>query len=139
MNNNYIVLVVALICGVLLLSVPMKCTGLSGNCGVEGFMSYFGYFKQYCPSCSNRDGPSCMKCLNCGICKKGNKKTCTQGESSGPWFSSDCDEWQYGTSDFYYPNSSIYPVSLSKRFWSDAEPSVRSQYKWNKLPIHSVK
>jgi len=139
MNNNYIVLVVALICGVLLLSVPMKCTGLSGNGGVEGFMTYYGYFKQYCGSCDQRSKESCLKCQNCGLCNKGGKLSCVQGGMDGPWFSEDCDSYQYGTSQFFYPNSSIYPVSLEKRFFPKAQTSVRVTYRWNKLPIHPVK
>jgi len=139
MNNNYIVLLVALICAVLLLSVPSGWAGMGHGDGVEGFHTYYGYFKQYCPSCHFRTKESCLKCQNCGLCTKNGKTTCVPGSSDGSWFSENCDEWQYGTSDFYYPNSSIYPVALTKHFWPNAKPSIRSQYRWNKLPMHPVK
>lgn len=137
MYNNYIVLLVALVCAVLLLSVPMKCPGLCGN-NVEGFRTYYGYFKQYCPSCGQRSKESCMSCLNCGLCYKNGRAECQPGSSEGPWSSSDCDKWVYGDTNVFYPNSSVYPVALTKKFWPMARPSVKKPYRWNKLPMHPV-
>lgn len=138
MNNNYIVLLVALICGVLLLSVPMKCTGLGGNDGVEGFHTYYSYFKQYCPSVSMRSRESCAKCQNGGWCEKNGRGRCISGSSDGPFFSEDCDKYTYADTNVYYPNSSYYPVALTKTFFPKSEKSIRSQYRWNKLPIYPV-
>src|SRR5689334_23342571 len=132
MNNNYIVLLIALICAVLLLSVPSGWTGLMGDKGgVEGFMTYFGFYKQYCASCNWRSPESCLKCTNCGICVKDGQSKCISGSSDGPFFSENCDSYQYGTSDYYAPGSSYYPVALTKTFWPNAKPSVRVQYRWN--------
>ena len=139
MNNNYIVLLVALICAVLLLSVPSGLVAGHKDGGIEGFHTYYSYFKNYCPSTSWRSQESCAKCTNGGWCVKGGKGQCVAGSMDGPFFSEDCDEYTYGDTNIFYPNSSVYPVALTKTFFPTAQKSIRGQYRWNKLPIHPVK
>ena len=103
---------------------------------VENFHTYFGYFKNHCESCNWRSPESCYKCTNCGLCEKEDGTViCTEGSSDGPFFSNDCVRYIYGSSQFYYPYSYIYPISKTKTFFPKNEPSIRHQYKWvNHLP-----
>lgn len=110
MQRYIIVLFWILILAVILLSVPSKCT-LSNGVKKEGFTDYYGYYKQYCPSCNWRGLSSCGKCTNCGICvTEAGQASCAAGDASGPYFRSDCDKWSYGDDQTFYAGANVYPT-----------------------------
>jgi len=78
---------------------------------VEGFYTYPGYYKKYCPSCGWRSRYNCSKCTNCGYCVTASGYgECVPGDSSGPYFRSDCMYWEYGDAYDFYPYSHVFPV-----------------------------
>ena len=118
-KNKNVVLLWILIFGIVAISVPLRCSIMSTESSnkKEGFYTYYGYYKRYCPSCGWRDPySSCGKCTNCGTCITPNGKAeCVPGDSAGPYFREDCQMWLYGTPYYNYPYSHIYPsTSLSK-------------------------
>lgn len=115
-NNNTVILFWVLVFAVLLLSTPTKCPSLDPK--KEGFYSYSGYYKKYCPSCGWRSRYSCDKCTNCGYCiTASGYGECVPGDSSGPYFRSDCKFWSYNDEYFSYPFSHVFPIV-----------KIRSQY-----------
>lgn len=110
MENLVVIFIILIIC-LLLLSFPLKCNPKNKNSNVEGFYTYQGYYKKYCPSCGWRSRYSCSNCTNCGWCitKDGNGQ-CVPGDGSGPYFRNDCMYWEYNDPYFYYPYSNIYPI-----------------------------
>lgn len=90
MGKDAAILLWILIIAVVLLSTPFKCEPKK-----EGFYTYYGYYKQYCPSCGWRSRYSCAKCTNCGYCiTASGAGFCTPGDSSGPFFENSCVYWE---------------------------------------------
>ncbi len=90
-------------CAVLMLTTSFECRSLSTDQEKEGFYTYYGYYKKYCPSCGWRSRYSCSKCTNCGYCiTPSGYGECVPGDSSGPYFREDCQSWIFG---FYWPLS----------------------------------
>ena len=59
----------------------------------ENFIPYFGY----CGGCGYKNRGNCRNCLDCGFCINYNGYgECVPGDSSGPYFRSDCASWEYG-------------------------------------------
>ena len=115
LTQSLFLLWVLILC-VIFLSTPTQCNSLSDN--TEGFYTYYGYYKKYCPSCGWRSRYACSKCTNCGYCVTASGYgECVPGDSSGPYFRSDCMYWEFGDPYYYYPYSHIFPVV-----------SIRSQY-----------
>lgn len=108
MNNNVVIFLVILIFCVVLLSFPTKC---NPDKNVEGFYTYQGYYKKYCPSCGWRSRASCSNCTNCGYCiKSDGTAECVPGSSEGPYYRNDCMYYEFNSPTFYYPYSNIYPI-----------------------------
>jgi hypothetical protein len=107
MNPIALVLLWIFILAIILLSTPTKCPAQT-----EGFDTYYGYYKRYCPTCGWRSRASCSKCLNCGwSINAAGQGQCVPGDSSGPYYTDDTMYWEYGNdNNFYYPYSHIYPV-----------------------------
>lgn len=105
-SKKYILFFILIIVLVILsLSFPTKCFNK------EHFDTYYGYYKQFCPTCGWRSRSSCGKCTNCGVCvKEDGSAECVPGDSNGPYFDADCIAWEYGDPYYYYPYSHIYPV-----------------------------
>ena len=119
MDSKMLILFWVLLLAIILLSTP---TGSRKN--IEGFYTDYGYYKRYCPSCGWRSRNSCSKCTNCGYCiTASGYGECVPGDSSGPYFRSDCMYWEYGDPYYCYPYSHIYPVVKAK--------SVYPYYRWN--------
>lgn len=89
-----------------------------------------GYFPfRYCRSCGYRSRRQCNKCTNCGFCVpyrgKGN---CVPGDNRGPYFRSDCVDWEYGDEYIYRdhprryrrrrPRSSYFRGRRKPWYWS---------------------
>lgn len=105
MENYIIVLFWILVLMVILSSIPIK----------EGYHNFFGYSKQYCPSCGWRSMKSCKDCINCGICTTANGvSSCSLGDQSGPYYRNDCAYWDYGNQYNYYQNAIAYPVVTTR-------------------------
>jgi hypothetical protein len=78
METKYIVLAVVLL--VLLLCIPSKSEGYSSFCG----------------NCHDLTPEQCANCPNCGVCaKEGGCRKCVQGDDAGPFFNSNCVDWEY--------------------------------------------
>jgi len=108
-----IILFWVLVIAVIFLSLPTTCNAVK-----EGFYTLGGYYKRYCPSCGDRSRHGCSKCTNCGYCitASGNGE-CAPGDSSGPYFRSDCMYWEYGSDSFYYPYRNYYPLTRTKTLY----------------------
>lgn len=107
-GNTVIILWLVLLC-LVLLSTPTKCNTLDKS--KEGFYTYYGYYKKYCPSCGWRSRYSCSKCTNCGYCiTASGQGQCVPGDASGPYFRTDCQYYEFGDSYYFYPYSHIFPV-----------------------------
>lgn len=118
--NKYVVILfwVVFVC-IILLSIPTMCGQH------ENFINYYGHFKSYCPSCGWRSRNSCSKCTNCGYCiTASGYGECVPGDSSGPYFRSDCLYYEYGSPYEYYPYSHLFPVVKTR--------SVYPYYGYNK-------
>lgn len=77
----------------------------------EGFYTYPGYYKKYCPSCNNLSSYSCAFCSSCGTCTTvEGLKYCVPGDSTGPYYATDCVEYSYGDPYAYYPGGNVFPV-----------------------------
>jgi len=114
------------------MSTPTKCPGLLGA-EKEGFYTYYGYYKRYCPSCGWRSRYSCAKCTNCGYCiTPSGYGECVPGDSSGPYFRSDCTYWEYGDPYYYYPYSHIFPVVKVKSMYPNYRWRLRRPWRWQK-------
>ena len=103
---------------------------------LEGFHTYYGYYKQYCSDCEGKNPASAMRCTNCGICETiDGTKYSTSGDSNGPYFARDCNKWIYGNSYFYYPFSNIYPITQVKTNLPKPYIPIRNRYRWiNRYP-----
>jgi hypothetical protein len=76
----------------------------------EGFYSYFGWYKKWCPECGKRNRRSCSSCVNCGWCiNDRGKGECIPGNQSGPMFRKDCLYWETENPYYGYPMNHIYP------------------------------
>ena len=76
----------------------------------EHFETYYGYYKQHCPTCGWRSRNTCSKCTNCGYCiSESGYGECVPGDEKGPYFRSDCKYWEFGDPYYYYPYSNIFP------------------------------
>lgn len=53
-------------------------------------------------NCYELNEQQCLNCSNCGLCEKGNVRTCIPGDSDGPYFKTGCEKWIYR--DFYDGN-----------------------------------
>ena len=127
MQRYVLILVWMLILVVILLSTPTKCVTK------EGFFTHYGYYKNYCPSCGWRSRYSCSKCTNCGYCVTASGKgECVPGDSSGPYFRSDCAYWEYNDPYLYYPNSHLYPVVQTRGIYPTVRHRRNSPWKWSK-------
>lgn len=111
------------------LSVGTKCNPDD----VEGFYTYYGYYKNYCPSCGWRSRYSCSKCTNCGYCiTASGYGECVPGDDSGPYFRNDCMYWEYGDPYYYYPESHIFPIVKTKNTYPYYRYRLRKPWKWTK-------
>jgi len=128
MNKNIILILWICALAVILLTTPLKCNGVDME--KEGFYTYYGYYKKYCPSCGWRSRHSCSKCTNCGWCvNRSGYGECVPGDSSGPYFREDCVYWEYGSP---YYNSNIFPVITAKSIYPYYRWRLRRPWRWNK-------
>lgn len=107
----------------------------SSGCGSdkvkEGFYNYYGYYKRYCPSAGWRSRSSCAKCTNAGWCVNASGYgQCVPGDSSGPYFTSDCVYWEYGDPYYYAPMSHIYPIVSTRSIYPYHRWRLRRPYRW---------
>mgnify|MGYP001769809331 CR=1 FL=1 len=125
MDRYVVILFWALILAVVLLSTPTKFM----EDKKEGFYTYTGYYKNYCPSTGWRSRYSCGKCTNAGYCitASGNGE-CVPGDSSGPYFRNDCMYWEYSNPYQYYPYSHLYPTVKTR--------SIYPYHKWGRKGRH---
>lgn len=92
-----LVLLWIFILAVILLSTPTSCPAADGENGVEGFYTYGGYYKRYCPSCGWRSRATCSKCTNCGFgLRSDGYGQCMPGDNAGPFHRDDVMYWEYG-------------------------------------------
>lgn len=73
----------------------------------ENYVVYSERDKWRCKECSGLNRINCGNCANCGFCYdyKG-KGTCVPGDQNGPFFRSDCVDYEY-ISPIYYTD--VYP------------------------------
>lgn len=98
----------------------------------EGFHTYYGYYKKYCPSCGWRSRYSCAKCTNCGYCiDKNGYGQCVPGDSSGPYFHGDkCSYWEFGSPNYQYPFSNVYPTVKIRSQYPYYRWRLRRPWRW---------
>ena len=76
---------------------------------VEGFYTYPGYYKKYCPSCYGKSSYTCSSCTNCGIITHLNGgKQCVPGDSKGPNYHDKFFSYSYGNMYDFYPYKNVY-------------------------------
>lgn len=127
--NKVIIFIFILIIVIIFLTTPTICKKLDFN--KEGFYTYYGYYKKYCPSCGWRSRYSCSKCTNCGYCITPNGYgECVPGDSSGPYFREDCYHWEYGDPYYYYPYSHIFPAVKVKNIYPYHRWKLRKPRRW---------
>jgi hypothetical protein len=98
---------------------------------VEGFYTYPGYYKKYCGSCGTKSRRSCGSCTNCGTCVTPNGLSeCVPGDSSGPYFRSDCMYWEYGDPYQHYPYSHSYPSIKTYENYPFYRWNLRGPQRW---------
>lgn len=97
--------------GFLLLIILLVIMFYMVNSRKEGFYSYFGWYKRWCPECGKRSRRSCSKCINCGYCiNEQGKGECVPGsKSGGPMFRKDCIYWETESPYYGYPTNKVYP------------------------------
>ena len=123
-SDKKVLLLWVFIIAIILISTSSNCKSLSEDKKKEGFYTYYGYYKKYCPSCGWRSRYSCSKCTNCGYCiTPSGYGECVPGDSSGPYFRSDCAYWEYSDPYYNYPYSHIYPIVQAK--------SIYPYYRWD--------
>jgi len=112
MNNLTIYLIVFVIActGYIFLKVNMK----------EGF-SYNPIMKPKCLDCYYKNTNECNSCKNCGICKRGKFASCVPGNSNGPTFNEDCQEYVYNIQDKHI-NSIPWKWSPQAETWNISNP-----------------
>lgn len=131
MERYALILFWVLVLSVILLSTPTKCN-LGGN-DVEGFYTYHGYYKRYCPSCGNKSRYSCSNCTNCGYCiNASGQGECVPADERGPFFRSDCTYFEYNSPQIYYPYSHLYPVVKRRSIYPYYRYKVNRPWRWNK-------
>lgn len=98
-----------LILALLIIAVINNAKLLTNSDIKEGFYTYYGYYKKYCPSCGWRSRQNCSKCTNCGYCiTASGHGECVPGDSSGPYYRNDCMYYEYNSPDNIHPYSHIY-------------------------------
>lgn len=132
MNNNIIIIAWIILLAVILMRTSNKCNGIKleeHDKSKEGFYTYYGYYKKYCPSCGWRSRYSCSKCTNCGWCVNASGYgECVPGDSSGPYFREDCTYWEYGSP---YYNSNVFPVITSRSIYPYYRYRLRRPSRYN--------
>ena len=124
MCDNTGTILIVIIAVLILVIVFRKNLGGPGI-GLEGFYTYPGYYKKYCPSCENLSSYGCTKCTNCISCvAPDGTKTCVAGDSTGPFYDNTCAIMEYGSPYDYYPFGNVF--SNIKQF---------SQYPYNRWNI----
>ena len=103
MNSQQRAIIILVFIGIIYLTYNEEIT--------EGFNTYYGYYKKYCPSCGWRSRYSCSNCTNCGYCITADGRgECVPGDKYGPYFRDDCQFYEYGKPSEYSPYSMAYPV-----------------------------
>lgn len=129
METKILIILWVLIMILVLLSTPTKCIGAK-----EGFLNYFGYYKNYCGNCESKDRTMCAKCLNCGVCYDNiGRGKCMPGDSNGPFFTNDCSFWEYSDPYFNYPYSHLFPVVRVKQSYPFYSYKFNTPYNHSQL------
>ncbi len=127
MITKTILILILIICFILS-SMPLGCKKR------EGFyvMSQSPYPKYCGGGCGYKNRWKCMNCLNCGLCLTPNGyEECVPGNSTAPYFRSDCISYTYGRSyNPYYNLQNIYTPTVQpeyKPWWRWAFPKFWSK------------
>jgi len=92
-------------------------------------------YPKYCKDCGYMNSFECGNCTNCGYCiTSDGRGSCVPGDAGGPYFASDCAEYQYGPNynGIYpylrylsYPFHRNYRSDYPRRNWSHTRPWYR--------------
>lgn len=136
MINNVFILIWIIVLAVILMSTPTQCNKKvlpEDDKSKEGFYTYYGYYKKYCPSCGWRSRHSCSKCTNCGwSINSSGYGECIPGDSKGSYFSNNTMYWEYGDPYYYYPYSHIFPVVKTSSIYPYYRWRLRKPRRWRK-------
>ena len=82
------------------------------------------YPSRFCSDCGNLDRIACNNCTNCGTCYTPNGyKECVAGDEYGPFFRSDCIDYQYNNpmiQPILIPHHSLYyPIFDTDPYYDD--------------------
>jgi hypothetical protein len=111
-NDNTITFIWVIVMAVVISMITNSCNNNTDEDSTkEGFYTYPGYYKKYCSSCGHKSRRTCNNCTNCGYCiTASGYGECVPGDSSGPYFRSDCVNWEYGDPYDNYPYSHVFPT-----------------------------
>jgi hypothetical protein len=84
---------------------------------------YPSLYQRYCSDCGDLDPIECDNCMTCGTCYTPNGyKECVTGDEYGPFFRSDCIDYQYNR----LPTILLHPMIDPYYFWPFNYTSNRS-------------